>query len=88
MAALEEAEENTASEDELAIFIDSEGTYRVLIPNSWSGSKMPEFAYLAVAAILRLARKDEIEFSKSLARWAKTALDEAKASGRPRTSKH
>jgi hypothetical protein len=65
---------DTPSDDELGIFIDSEGSYRVLIPESWSGTKMPEFAYLVVAAVLRLARRDEIEFAKSLARWAKETL--------------
>jgi hypothetical protein len=76
-----------AGNDELAIFIDSEGNYRILIPDAWGAKQMPEFAALAVAAVLRLARKDEIEFSKGLAFWAKKALD-ATTARKPKPSKH
>lgn len=61
-------------DDELAVFIDSEGSYRILIPNKWQGEKMPEFAFLAVAAILRLARRQEVEFAQGIALWAKKSL--------------
>lgn len=72
---MEDEHGNAPSPDELAIYIDSQGNYKVAIPNGWAGNKMPEFAYLAAACVLRLARKDEIEFTKSMARWAKESLD-------------
>lgn len=74
MTPEDEEERQPPTADELAIFIDSSGSYRVMIPDAWSGKKMPEFAYLVVAALLRLARRDEVEFARSLARWAKETL--------------
>lgn len=64
---------NTAGPDELGIFIDAEGNYRILLPDSWAATNepIPDFAFLVVAALLRIARRDEVEFSKSLGQWAR-----------------
>lgn len=64
--------EATPSDDEVGIFIDSRNNYRVLLPRAWveSDGPVPEFAYLVVAALIRLSRKSEIEFHRDLARWA------------------
>ena len=63
----------SATPDELGVFIDSDGSYRILIPNKWNETgqeQITEFAYLVIAAVLRLARKSEREFARELSRWA------------------
>lgn len=67
----------TATEDELGIFINSEGQYRILIPKAWEvndNGMMPGLAYLTVAALLRLAMADETEFARALSAWAERQL--------------
>lgn len=69
-------EDSCADDDELGIFIDSDNRYRILLPKSWveSDQDVPEFAYLVVAALLRLTRKSEIEFHRELQKWAQDDL--------------
>lgn len=80
----------TATADEVGIFISSEGDYRVLLPQEWSNSNhVPEFAYLVIAALVRLARRDEVEFRSALSAWARqdlTQSDELKLAHGPRRS--
>lgn len=80
----------TATLDEVGIFINSEGDYRVLLPQEWSNANhVPEFAYLVIAALVRLARRDEVEFRNMLSAWARqdlTQSDDLKLAHGPRRS--
>lgn len=70
-------DEAIARENELGIFIDEVGNYRVLVPDAWTADgvhSMPEFAYLAAAAIVRLSNRDEVEFRRAVEAWAKDTL--------------
>lgn len=58
------------SDDELGIFISGSGEYRVIVPQSWRGRGLPTLAYLVVAALLRTARPNEVEFIHGMLRWA------------------
>jgi len=65
--------EAIADEDELAIFINKDNEYRILVPSSWSATgetQLPSFAYLVISSLLRLATRSEAEFQKSMFRWA------------------
>lgn len=68
---------STASSDELGIFIDGDGAFRIIVPKDWdpeTGSGMcPEIAYLAVAALIRLGGRDPA-FYAELLRWADTNI--------------
>lgn len=64
------ADKDRAGPDELAIFIDGDDNYRILVPKDWADDRiLPQLAYLSVAAVLRLATED-VEFARSLASWA------------------
>lgn len=67
------AQSDRAADDELGIFIDAEGNFRILVPNGWTDA-IPEFAYLSVGAVLRLSHPAEKEFARSIASWADANL--------------
>lgn len=64
-----------ATNDEVGIFINSDGDYRILLPHEWSlTGQVPEFAFLCIAALVRISRRDEVEFRNMLSSWARQDL--------------
>lgn len=67
-----------AAADELGIFINGEGEFRIMVPDVWSQGtgECPELAFLVVAALIRLARGSlEPKFCKELNTWAEKHLN-------------
>lgn len=83
-----ENDQPVAGSDEVGIFINAEGDYRVLLPHEWSVTgRVPEFAYLVVAALVRLARRDEVEFRSMLSTWAREDLTKSDELSLPNSRK-
>lgn len=70
-----------AKANELGIFISEDNDFRIVVPKEWNAKKeMPKFAYLAVAAILRLSTAKQEAFAQELYAWAEKHVDQPKKS--------
>lgn len=68
---------HVAKPNEIGLFISDDNDYRIAVPRAWSEAEhMPRFAYLAVAAILRMATAGQDAFVKELYAWALENVDE------------